>query len=104
MKILISGKITGLPVTDVAAKFYKAKEKLIRAGHDVINPYGLSIGVRGENWKHEDYMHLTLAALEICDAVYMLTDWQDSKGAKMEHDRAIMTGKPVFYEAEDDLL
>lgn len=103
MKILISGKITGLPATDVAAKFYKAKEKLIRAGHDVINPYGLSIGVRGENWRHEDYMHLTLAALEICDAVYMLQDWEDSPGAIMEHETAVALGKRIIYEGEGPL-
>lgn len=103
MKILISGKITGLDFGQVVRKFLQAERVLICAGHDVINPVGISMGLKGGGWYHGDYMQLTLAAVEICDAVYMLDDWQDSPGARMEHEAAVALGKRIIYEGEGPL-
>ena len=103
MKILISGKITGLDFGQVVRKFLQAERALICAGHDVINPVGISMGLQGGGWHHGDYMHLTLAAVELCDAVYMLQDWEDSPGAIMEHETAVALGKRIIHEGEGPL-
>ena len=41
-----------------------------------------------------------LMALSVKDAIYMLPDFLDSKGAKAEHAFAIATGKLVYYADE----
>jgi hypothetical protein len=38
--------------------------------------------------------------IDICDAVYMLSDWQKSKGARMELQYAEDWGKAILYEDE----
>ena len=35
-----------------------------------------------------------------CDAIYMLSNWIDSKGAKLELEEAKKTGKTIFYEGK----
>ena len=41
-----------------------------------------------------------LMALSVKDAIYMLPDFLDSKGAKAEYAFAIATGKQVYYADE----
>lgn len=36
--------------------------------------------------------------LNQCDAIFMLPDWKDSKGACVEHETAIKMNIPIFYE------
>lgn len=39
--------------------------------------------------------------VSVCDAIYMLPDWEKSKGAVMEHEAAQRMGLEVFYELTD---
>ena len=41
-----------------------------------------------------------MMVLATCDAIYMLPDFLDSKGAKAEHAFAVATGKKVYYAEE----
>ena len=43
-------------------------------------------------------MSITLALLEECDSIYMLKDWEHSKGAQIEHTFAAGLGKEIVYE------
>jgi hypothetical protein len=52
---------------------------------------------------YEKFLGADLDFLGRCDAVYMLRDWQSSKGARREHARALENGLAVFYEAENGL-
>lgn len=85
MRIYISGKITG--EKHFMRKFAKAERKLKRAGYDVINPAKINAKLP-KNSKWRDYMIVSLAELSTADAIYMLPDWQESKGAKIEHEYA----------------
>lgn len=91
MKIYISGKITG--DSNYKHKFKVIEEYLIRAGHTVMNPAILPLG-----FEHEEYMKICKAMVECCDAIYMLIDWQDSKGAKEEYEIAKALGKEFIFE------
>lgn len=91
MKIYISGKITG--DKNYKYKFKVIEEYLIRAGYTVMNPAILPLG-----FEHEEYMKICVAMLEVCDAIYMLTDWEDSKGAKEEYEIAKSLGKEILFE------
>lgn len=38
--------------------------------------------------------------IDVCDAVYMLSDWQQSKGARQELQYAADTRKEIAYQDE----
>ncbi len=45
-------------------------------------------------------MYIALAMLDVCDAVYMLANWEDSRDAKIEHAHAKKGGKKIMYEED----
>lgn len=95
MKIYIAGKISGLNREDVIKKFEAAQKSLIAKGHQVFIP---SVLPAYDEVSHEDYLHICYAMIDICDAVYMLSDWQQSKGARMELQYAADYRKKIIYE------
>ncbi len=95
MKIYIAGKISGLNRSKVIQKFEIAQKSLVAKGHQVFIP---SVLPAYEAVSHEDYMHICYAMIDICDAVYMLSDWQQSKGARMELQYAADHRKEILYE------
>jgi len=97
MKIYIAGKITGLARTDYEAKFLSTQTMLENGGHKVMNPAYVNAT---EGFEHEDYMHICYAMIDVCNAVYMQKDWQQSKGARMELQYAADHKKEIFYEDE----
>ncbi len=52
--------------------------------------------------RYEDFMALDLAWLEVAEAIYMLRGWEKSRGAVMEHNRAIDLGIVIIYQGADD--
>lgn len=81
MKTYIAGKITDCP--DYMEHFAEAEEQLKRQGHAVMNPTILPPG-----FEHHEYMKVCFGMIDACSELYMLTNWQDSKGARMEHEYA----------------
>lgn len=88
MIIYLAGKITGDP--DYRRKFSAAAYRMRREGHTVINPARLPEGLTAA-----DYMRICTAMLEAADAIALLPDWQDSRGARIEKELAEYTGKAV---------
>jgi len=70
--------------------FCKASWLLRFAGHVVLNPASLPLGL-----KYWHYMLICFAMIFVCDAVYMLAGWQQSKGARMEYKWAKLLRKKV---------
>lgn len=95
MKIYIAGKITGLEREDVLQKFEKVSGDLIKQGHETFLPCVLPVY---DDVPHEDYLHICYAIIDVCDAVYMLSDWQQSKGARMELQYAADWQKEIIYQ------
>lgn len=95
MKIYVAGKITGTDRRATERKFQSAAERLAADGHAVFLPCALP---DYDCVPHEDYMHVCYAMIDICDAVYMLSDWQTSKGARMELQYAADWRKQIIYE------
>ena len=91
MKIYIAGKITGLK--DYKDHFNKAEAELTKKGYKCMNP---SILPEGFPW--EIYMPICYAMIDACNAIYMLKNWIDSKGAKLEFDYEKSKNKEIIFE------
>lgn len=95
MKIYISGKITGLPIEEAKAKFADAATQMEDAGYTAYDP--MHHVQYDPTWTWEMYMKADIALLCLCDAIYMLDNWQDSTGAKIEHDLAKSLNMTIIY-------
>lgn len=95
MKIYISGPITG--VDDFMDRFGKAEKFLREKGYIPYNPAKANLMLPDEA-EYEEYMAVSFAMMDMCDSIYMLKDWENSKGANREYGYALGKGKKILYE------
>jgi hypothetical protein len=89
----IAGKITGLPKKDVKEKFNIVARQLGAMGYHVVEP----VAVTDDKTPWDDAVRNDIKHMLECDEVHLLSDWQDSRGAKLERDIAIRLGMQVVY-------
>lgn len=94
--IYISGKITGLDIDNAASIFKEAEQNLKSEFKNVINPMELVPYDDKLTW--HDYMVKDIEALLKCDAIFMLKNWGQSKGARVERAIAIELGLEIIYQ------
>lgn len=95
MKVYISGAISGVHPEVVADRFKKAESELIAKGHEPVNPLN--------NWLENtsswlDHMRADIKMMLDCDAIYMLVEWPDSRGAIIEKQLASNLGLKVILQ------
>lgn len=90
-KVYIAGKITGL--SDFKEKFQEAEDYLKSKGNLVMNP---SILPEGFPW--DAYMPICYAMIDQCEAIYLLDNWKDSRGANLEKEYAEKKGITILYQ------
>lgn len=99
-KVFISGKITGLEERDWRKKFSEGAYKLmLQHGYrleDIIVPARLKKVFPGLDY--EQYMRVDLTLLDMCDTIYMLDNYKDSRGAQRELAYAIEQNKKIIWE------
>lgn len=95
MKIYIAGKITGCNAFEAEQKFAKAEMDLKAAGHRPVNPMAKVSEQYNYSWA--DYMKEDIPLLLVCDAIYLLPDWNESKGARLEKHIAEELGMNLIY-------
>lgn len=118
MIIYLSGQMTGLTKEEYKAAFDKAKEQLEAEGHKVFNPADddwverLDISYqRAYQMKlTEEYDNILMADLQFLlglkhmhhdnVAIYMLSNWEQSDGAKAEHYYAKAIKMNIIYQGE----
>lgn len=93
MKLYIAGKISGLPQKEYLKNFERAEKLLKKLGHEVINPTKLPHN-HDKSW--ESYMKEDLAEMLKCDAVVLLHNWRDSKGAQIERKIASLLNMKTY--------
>lgn len=91
--IYIAGPITG--VERYWEAFEKAEDALLGLGLIPLSPSRLPIGLT-----EAQYARINFASIDAADAVLFLPGWEASKGAKLEMDYSIYTGKPIFTNLE----
>lgn len=100
MRTYISGAITG--TTDYMERFAKAEKELAEQGYSVVNPAKVNAQLP-EDTNYDEYMKMSFCMLDMCDAIYMLNGWEESRGANREYGYAITKDKKVIFEREGDL-
>lgn len=98
--IYVSGKITG--TSDYAERFSSVEDRLIAEGYEVLNP------VRTGKWLERylapekptwvQYMKCTIATMMKADYIYMMSGWNQSKGARLERFLARVLKYNIIYE------
>jgi hypothetical protein len=94
MRIYISGKITGLPFDEAFKMFENAENELKFRGYEVVNPMKLN---HNHNKSWESYMREDLIAMMKCDAIYLLPNYHESKGALIEKQLAETLHFVIFF-------
>ena len=94
-RIYISGKITG--TDDYIERFEFAERELAFEDYETVNPATM-LSLLPPSTTHAEYMHVSYALLDVCDGIYLIVGWRDSKGAVLEHDYALGKGLMVLYE------
>ena len=95
MNIYISGPIEG--VDNYREKFERAKRIIEKGGHKAINPAGLDLhGLT--RWQ---ILRIDLALLNLCDTIYMLKGWEQSRGANREYGYALAKGLDIMFERDE---
>lgn len=111
MKVYIAGKIgEECPSPETLAKFKAAEEMLQKKGYEVFNPTTSGLGYvadfkvleaerRGEKttW-YQEILKLDLDALSFCDGIYLLNDYKQSDGARIEYDFALANKKKFLFQ------
>lgn len=93
MKVYISGAITG---NEKYKEDFKRGEEEIRAmGYIPYNPARIELPPEAD---YEEYMTLCLNMIEMCEAIYMLDNWQMSRGANREFGYAAGKDKIILWE------
>lgn len=95
MKVYIAGPITNNP--DYLFDFLKAEVDLEADDWEVINPAVVNNSMP-KSTTFDEYMKLCLIMLDMADAIYLLSGWEESRGARMEYDRARKAGKIILKE------
>lgn len=93
-KTYLCGKVTGLPWTQVKAKFKRLENKAFRKGLDPVNPIIQSD--KNATWEQE--MKRCIALMCGCDHMMVASDWQRSEGAKLEVELAKKLGINIIFD------
>lgn len=94
-KIYISGAITG--VSDYMEHFQAAENKLNAVGAMVFNPAAIGANMP-EGTSYEEYMKIAFCLLDMCNTIYMLKGWEQSRGANREYGYALGKDMMIMYE------
>lgn len=92
MKVYIAGPMTGLPQFNRPA-FHQAALNLSFEHHVPLNPAILPDGLT-----EADYMAVGITMLQRADAIFLLTGWQFSAGARAEHALALKLGLEIIEQ------
>lgn len=92
----IAGKITGLDYDKAVDIFNEAEKELSEKGYEVINPVKISPFSQSKEW--HDYMFECIPALMTCDVIYLLSNWGQSRGARIEYAIAREMGIDIKFQ------
>ncbi len=100
-RIFISGQMHGLSEREWRKNFNDAERELIMHGwhpDNIINPAKLSLIY--PNLSRCAYLTIDLSMLRDCSAIYVMSNWERSSGARLEVREARSGGLKVLFEGD----
>lgn len=94
MKIFIAGPITG--IDRYWENFEIADDYITGLGHIALSPARLPQGMT-----YVEYERISLAMIDVADAVLFLPGWSHSRGASFEYEYCGLIGKPRLHSIEE---
>ena len=105
MKVYISGKITGLPIEEAKQNFKNCERWLLEDGYEVVNPMELPeheaiIADKELSTEEQWRLHMKadIKAMMDCDGIFVMMNYIESKGAKIEYKLAMELGLFGLYQ------
>lgn len=92
--VYLSGKITDNE--NYKEGFASAEKFLIERGYIVLNPAMLDSIC--PNLSYTEYLRICYSLIDISEIVFMVSGWNDSKGANAELSYAKSLGKKIMYQ------
>ncbi len=97
MRIYISGRISGNENAGVEFTAACAKVREMYPEADIFNPMGMLQELGNSlHFGYDEFMHMDMAFLKLCDAIAMVPGWEASRGANREYGYATGTGMQVI--------
>ena len=92
--IYLAGRMTGVP--DYNYSEFISTAEMLRAitGAHVVHTANAP---RRDTLEHRHYMEWARVWLNLCDAVAVLPDWEESAGTRQEIEMATAMKLPIFY-------
>lgn len=97
MKTYISGQISGLHPDLVKDIFEQAEAQLLSFGHEPVSP--LKNGLP-EDATYKEHLSKDIYLLLQCKAIYLLANWRESKGARVEKKVAEEYGLKIIEQPD----
>jgi hypothetical protein len=94
IKVYIAGKVSGME-EEAARNFAKAELMLIAQNFIPVNPMNLKHD-HGKTWG--EYMKEGIGEMMKCHAVFALSNWYESEGARVEIELAKALKMPIMYQ------
>lgn len=91
-KVYISGRISGKE-PEARNEFYKAEQQLRKKGYVPVNPFKNGL-TEDDTWER----HLAVDIIDLlqCNAMIQLPGWEDSRGARLEYEIALLKQIPII--------
>lgn len=93
----IAGKITGND--NYMADFANGEKYLKDLGFTAINPALVTAPLPEKSTTWEQYMAITHKCQKMCNAIYILNGWEDSRGTRKELEYALRHNHKVVFES-----
>ena len=97
-KVYIAGAITTDP--NYLLKFERCQKMIECFGVDVVNPCKLN---HRKDATFQEHLRVDIAAMLLCDSVYFMKDWRQSRGATMEMKMCLEFNINYLIEGFDNL-
>jgi len=77
----------------------EAAQQLLKAGHTPFCPHTMTAGWE-QTCDYDDFLRLGMEWLAACDAILLLPGWEQSQGARREHEEAVTLGLLIVHDLE----